>query len=81
MARCHHRACGRDFSGLTAFDRHLRLLKVPPWVECVDPESAGLIDKAGIWTLEGREGSWGYRHTGDGGNRVSTRPGKRPVAS
>jgi hypothetical protein len=43
MAKCTHRVCGRDFSGLTAFDRHLRWLRVDPWVECRDPVEAGLV--------------------------------------
>jgi hypothetical protein len=50
MARCHHRQCGRDFGGVTGFDRHIRLLDGPPWVECVDPASVGLILRAdGVW--------------------------------
>jgi len=43
MAKSVHRACGQSFSGLTAFDRHLRWHRRPPWVDCVAPESAGLV--------------------------------------
>ena len=81
MARCVHRVCGRTFSGLTAFDRHLRLLKVPPWAECVDPASVGLVDKAGVWGLRRSEGAWGYRPTGDGGSNDSARDAKASGAS
>ena len=52
MAACRHRACGATFSGLTAFDRHLRWHKGPPWVSCRNPEDVGLV-WSGI--------SWGYK--------------------
>ena len=43
MAACVHRPCGQAFSGLTAFDRHLRWSKGPPWVSCLDPVQVGLV--------------------------------------
>jgi hypothetical protein len=43
MAACFHRVCGETFTGLTAFDRHLRWLKGPPWVTCRAPLSVGLV--------------------------------------
>jgi hypothetical protein len=43
MAACFHRVCGETFTGLTAFDRHLRWLKEPPWVTCRAPLSVGLV--------------------------------------
>jgi hypothetical protein len=43
MPACVHRPCGQTFSGLTAFDRHLRWLRVPPWVSCREPVEAGLV--------------------------------------
>jgi hypothetical protein len=43
MARSVHRACGLPFSGLTAFDRHLRWSKGPPWVSCREPVEVGLV--------------------------------------
>ena len=54
MARCYHRLCDRHFGGQTAFDRHLRLLRQPPWVVCLDPAEIGL--------QEGRDG-WGVATT------------------
>jgi hypothetical protein len=49
VARCHHRLCGRDFGGVTGFDRHIRLLDGPPWVECVDPATIGMVLTGGVW--------------------------------
>jgi hypothetical protein len=43
MASSLHRACNRAFSGLTAFDRHLRWHKGPPWVSCREPLDVGLV--------------------------------------
>jgi hypothetical protein len=43
MAACLHRACGAEFSGLTAFDRHLRWHREPPWVSCLPPDQVGLV--------------------------------------
>jgi hypothetical protein len=43
MASCLHRACGEQFSGVTAFDRHLRWSKGPPWVSCRPPADVGLV--------------------------------------
>ena len=51
MARCYHRQCGRTFGGVTAFDRHLRLLKDHPWTVCLDPSDVGLIDNGGVFSL------------------------------
>ena len=51
MARCYHRQCGRTFGGVTAFDRHLRLLKDHPWTECVPPLEVGLVDRDGVFSL------------------------------
>jgi len=72
MARCYHRVCGRDFGSLSAFDRHLRLLKVPPWTACLAPESVGLHLRGGVWRFPGREGAGGYAGSGDGGNGDSS---------
>ncbi len=57
MALCYHNACGRTFSGLTTFDAHLRLLKVEPWVECLDPETLKrpLREANGVWRLPSRD--------------------------
>ena len=49
MARCYHRQCGRTFGGVTAFERHLRLLKGHPWTECLSPVEVGLVDRDGVW--------------------------------
>jgi hypothetical protein len=49
VARCYHRVCGRTFGGVTGFDFHLRLLQVPPWVECVNPADVGLTEVDGVW--------------------------------
>ena len=51
MARCYHRQCGRTFGGLTAFDRHLRLLKDHPWTECAEPVGVGLFEREGVWRV------------------------------
>jgi hypothetical protein len=51
VARCYHRVCGRTFGGVTAFDRHLRLLREPPWTVCIEPSKAGLRDAQGVWSL------------------------------
>jgi hypothetical protein len=76
MAACTHRACGRVFSGLTAFDRHLRWHKGPPWVSCREPSDVGLV-----WS-DAREG-WSTK-TGrlagpeSFGVRPGTKQGKSP---
>jgi hypothetical protein len=64
MASCLHRSCGAEFSGLTAFDRHLRWHREPPWVSCLPPDQVGLVwsDARGAWStrigpLEGVEGA------------------------
>lgn len=49
MAECMHRRCGRRFGGVAGFDRHLRTLDAPPWVECVEPASVGLRESGGVW--------------------------------
>ena len=72
MARSYHRACGRTFGSVSAFDRHLRLLRVPPWVECVDPEAVGLTVKAAIWRSEARKDGEGYGPTERGAIGVSS---------
>ena len=51
MARCYHNACGRNFGGVTAFDRHLRLTSVDPWTECLPPEGVGLVERDGVWGM------------------------------
>jgi len=43
MPASHHRLCGRDFSGVTAFDRHLEWRKGFPWVSCREPAEVGLV--------------------------------------
>jgi hypothetical protein len=50
MARCVHRVCGREFGGVTAFDRHLKLLKAAPWIECRDPASVGMVFNGSAWS-------------------------------
>ena len=50
MAACYHRACGRRFGGLRAFDAHLVWSRQPPFVSCVDPALQGLAQNAaGVW--------------------------------
>ena len=52
MAACFHRACGRRFGGLTAFDAHLVWSRQPPFVSCTDPASQGLAqNEAGVWGM------------------------------
>ena len=53
VAVCHHRACGRTFSGLAAFDAHLSLLRSAPWSVCVDPATLNtpLRHVEGVWRL------------------------------
>lgn len=53
VARCYHRPCGLTFGGVTAFDRHIRLLKETPWVECLPPASVGLIQRGSVWGVAG----------------------------
>jgi hypothetical protein len=50
MARCLHRVCGRRFTGVAAFDRHLRWVRHSPWVECADPVEVGLVESPNGWT-------------------------------
>ena len=51
MARCVHRKCGQAFTGLAAFDRHLKMLPSAPWVVCREPVSVGLVwsDARSAW--------------------------------
>jgi hypothetical protein len=79
VAVCLCRPCHRRFSGLTAFDRHLRWLKGPPWVSCRHPQDAGLV-----WSEARRQ--WAT-HTGDfsaaaaGGMPTHTDGGISPVSA
>lgn len=41
MATCT--GCGRLFVSVTSFDRHHTPKDRPPYVDCIDPESAGLV--------------------------------------
>lgn len=43
MPECYHRPCGRFFTGLSAFDRHLTMSKTQPFTTCKDPEAVGLV--------------------------------------
>ncbi len=53
MSACHCEPCGRDFSGLTAFDKHQDVnYGRRPAVACLDPASVGLVQQA--------SGRWGF---------------------
>jgi len=50
VAGCVHRKCGRQFGGVSGYDRHLIWLAGPPWIECADPLAVGLkADDRGVW--------------------------------
>jgi hypothetical protein len=51
MAKCVHRVCGREFGGVTAFDRHLSWSKSVPFVTCLEPEGVGLVARDGVWGM------------------------------
>ena len=59
MARCYHRECGRMFGGVTAFDRHLRWYRSAPWVDCIEPEGVGLVEREGVWGVPSPEKAFG----------------------
>lgn len=53
MSVCLCSPCGREFTGLTAFDKHhdVDYSREPP-VRCVDPATVGLVrQSSGRWGL------------------------------
>jgi hypothetical protein len=53
MSACLCHPCGREFTGLTAFDRHQDVdYTRRPAVRCMDPASVGLV--------QGAHGRWGF---------------------
>jgi hypothetical protein len=62
MATCLCDPCGREFSGLTAFDKHQQVdYSRRPAVVCLDPATVGLVlNGRGRWGSPS-DGSWAER--------------------
>jgi hypothetical protein len=79
MAKCVHGLCGQHFSGVTAFDRHLRWHKGPPWVSCREPADVGLVwsDSRQAWATHiGPLSDARLGRSRDTGGRVSLQEGR-----
>jgi hypothetical protein len=65
--------CGREFTGLTAFDRHqdVDYSRQPP-VLCLDPASVGLVQQ--------QSGRWGFPIDADSRERLSALRAERTLA-
>lgn len=53
-----HRLCGREFGSFAAFETHLLedyTRDKPPFIECLDPVSVGLVEKDGVWYGHGEK--------------------------
>jgi hypothetical protein len=51
VAQCHHRLCGQTFGGVTGFDRHIKLLKESPWIQCLNPTDFGMVLTDSVWRM------------------------------
>jgi hypothetical protein len=53
VSACLCSPCGRQFTGLTAFDKHQEVdYRREPAVRCMDPATAGLVrQSSGRWGL------------------------------
>jgi hypothetical protein len=85
MRACQCARCGREFTGLTAFDRHQDVsYKRRPAVLCKDPATAGLVrQKSGRWGLPidpaARERLRQLRASaGNGGKTFRPSPARKP---
>ena len=73
MSACTCSPCGRDFTGLSAFDRHqdVNYSRRPP-VVCLDPATVGLETNA--------HGRWGFPASADSRARLQNLRAERDQA-